>query len=409
VLSTKFRNHGNKLYKKKKYAEALEYFNKSLCYAEKIDSKEATLCFGSRSIVYVNLGLPEQCKDNILLASIPGSPSEKMELFHSRQEKYDEMMRRKKDPVKDFFKLSYPAHENIPFLANCIELQTTKKYGRGLYATQDIDAGGVIAVEKPIMRAIFEDGYYIRCINCLESKSMNLMPCSGCTCGMFCSRKCQDEAMEHYHQIECSQMTECERGPLNAEIFPSLSRIVLQSIKIAGGLEKLRAICANKSLRQKTFVDYDLRQENNPSLELNQLLTAFGHLTIRSLKANNGTMKWMASDGWIHLFPLRLVWSSQTEKKAIKLILKTIVDICYNQLFQRKELKKTRTRKKVPESEDNKDDSMSRHFGTGLNILNGYVNHSCMPNIYRIPMDIGLVYITLAPIKKGEQIFTSYG
>jgi len=402
-----FCKQGYQLYQQKKHTEALLYYNKALCHARKIDSEEAALVFANRSIVYLDLELPEECLENIDLARHAGYPDKK--ILDMRKDKCFEMIEKNnsaetKDPVKDFFKLSYPSHEKLPFLANCIEMRKDQIYGRGLYATQDLKPGDVIAVDEPVMKSLFMNGIYKRCTNCLEVKNMNLLPCKSCVSAMFCSKKCQREANEKFHKFECPCIDILPRETLNDEILLTLFRTILQAKHAAGGLDKLKAICTNRKLQTKTFFDYDLSKDKNTSLELNQLLSAISQLSVKCGKPDFGVVKSKAIANWIFHPPLSSIWQSTKNKEDLKLVIIALVDIFWNPLIESFE--------DFMNSSKNFN-TMNQHaeasFGSGLNLVKNYFNHSCSPNVYMVPMGERNVFITLAPIKKNEQIFNCYG
>jgi len=398
------RKKGNQLYANAKFIDALICYNEALCYAEKIDSKEAALVFANRSVVYMNLGLPEQCLKNIELARNAGYPAEKMESLNNREKKCHEMIAQKdpaakeeaKDPVKDFFKLSYPAHEKIPYLANCVEMRENKKYGRGLYATQDLKPGDVIAAGEPVAKALFRNGYYKRCTNCVEVKSMSLMPCSSCVSAMFCSKKCQGEAMEKFHQFECPHKNSFAYDTDQEKDFTIIVRLFAEARYAAGGLDKLKAICSDKKIQQKTFFDYDLSKNNNPSLEINQLLAAIGQISsINICKPVNPLKKTMVEE-YISKQPFRSAWKTPDEKEAVKKILMPLCDIRAKPLYD--------------VDRDmillmNPDDI---YFGNwkSLSIFN--FNHSCSPNVSPVLVGNQTVYIVDYPIKKDGAILQCY-
>jgi len=396
------RKEGNQLYQQKKYTEALVCYNKALCYAKKIDSKEAAFCFANRSAVYLELKLPEACLENIELARNAGYPAEK--ILDTRKDKCREMIDTK-DPaeeytrttIRDFFKLAYPAHEKLPSLANCIEMRDNKKFGRGFHATQDLKAGEVIAVSEPVMKALFMNGIYKRCTNCLKMKSMNLMPCSGCVSAMFCSKECQNEAMEKFHQFECAHLDSLSHED---DDFPSLSRTFLEARHAAGGLDKLKALCFDKKLRQKTIFDYDLSKDNNPSLELNQLKAAL------SIDVYHSRIAGVREFEWINQQPMRSAWRTLKEKEDIKQILMRLYPVYWCPVLEpmdeliRSESLLNHTAKSV---------IVNRSFGTALNLMTDYIYHSCSPNVSIIQMEVGFAIVTFTPIMEGEPIFACYG
>lgn len=137
-LSIKFCKEGNQLFKKSRYFEALECYNKSLCYAEQ--QREFAMAYGNRSAVYMTVKEHQLCLDNIRMAHEAGytihTTSNKTTL-QLREEKCKNMLQ--SSLAKDcwsFFKLSYPAHEKIPFIVNCLDLDKNEKYGRHIITNQ---------------------------------------------------------------------------------------------------------------------------------------------------------------------------------------------------------------------------------------------------------------------------------
>jgi len=110
ALSDELRKQGNQLYKQNKFIEALELYNKALCYAEK--TSNSSFAYANRSAVYFALKLPKQCIENIGLARSTDYPLEDDKKLQERNEQCLKMMieEEEEDP-RDFFKLSYPAHE----------------------------------------------------------------------------------------------------------------------------------------------------------------------------------------------------------------------------------------------------------------------------------------------------------
>jgi hypothetical protein len=81
------------------------------------------------------------------------------------------------DPEKDprnFFKLSYQANPKIPFIVDCLEMREDEKYGRGIYATCDLNAGDVIAIEEPFFLETLSTNRH--CMNCNRSNMLSLIP-----------------------------------------------------------------------------------------------------------------------------------------------------------------------------------------------------------------------------------------
>lgn len=175
-----FRNVGNEEYQEGKFLNAIHSYNESLCDA--ITENELALAYGNRSAVYFELKLYKECIENIQLAVKHNYPKIKLPRLMERKEKCKNFLDKFGDVApnqnaKDFFKLSHPPHPKIPFIVDCIEVRVDEKYGRGLYATKDLDHGDIIAIETPIMNILYDVARYDHCCNCLKVNNFNLIPC----------------------------------------------------------------------------------------------------------------------------------------------------------------------------------------------------------------------------------------
>lgn len=89
--SEKCRIAGNKVFKKKKFELALDYYNRSLCYAP-AGSRDLALGYGNRSAVYCEMGWYALAIENIKLARENGFPAERMAYLDDREEKCRKLM-----------------------------------------------------------------------------------------------------------------------------------------------------------------------------------------------------------------------------------------------------------------------------------------------------------------------------
>lgn len=134
----------------------------------------------------MDLKLYDEALMNIQWAKENGYPAEKLAKLNEREQKCKELKEKlqldqENDPW-DFFKLSYPPNPKIPFIVNSLEMKETKKDQRGIYTTEDLKPGDIIAIDK----AIFYNSYhigdeftprYLHCCNCMKTNKMNLIPC----------------------------------------------------------------------------------------------------------------------------------------------------------------------------------------------------------------------------------------
>lgn len=139
VASVHFREAGNIQYKERRFFEALENYNKSLMFAP-LKSDSMALAYANRSAVYLTVKEYDLCVENIKLARDHGYPKEKFQTLIDREDKCKNLMElHKTNPDNNpwnFFKLSYPANEKIPFIVNCLELVKSEHTGQGVVTNQ---------------------------------------------------------------------------------------------------------------------------------------------------------------------------------------------------------------------------------------------------------------------------------
>ena len=181
-IANEARVTGNSRFQAKNWLYALNHYNRSIAFAK--SKNVAALAFGNRSAVYFAIQLYKECLENIQLARENGYPANKMSKLNERESKCKELMDeskdKKTDTLWDFFQLSYPANEKIPWVVDCVEMRRTEKFGRGIYAKQDLKAGEIICVEDAFFNYTYKEeiyNTYFHCYNCFKSKKMNLIPC----------------------------------------------------------------------------------------------------------------------------------------------------------------------------------------------------------------------------------------
>lgn len=240
VQSKKLRLKGNALFTSDTdLSKALDLYNQSICWAEDA-SEEMAIGFANRSAVYFEWEKYDACLENIDLAVKAGCPERLMDKLNQRKADCIENMNPVKDKndandrntgvigidhlclkMKDFNrlkskhfcfdvdetrcepKLSLEANPKIPFIANCLEMKTNPQKGRHIITREELKPGQIISIEKPFLTSLEKEHRYRKCANCFAENFMNLIPCTSCTCTMYCSQKCLNEAAAGYHQFEC--------------------------------------------------------------------------------------------------------------------------------------------------------------------------------------------------------------
>lgn len=131
-ISASLQIEGNLLVEDGKLFEALELFNKSLCYAQ--SNSDISSAYECRSVAYLKAKEYHLCADNIELARKYCDNIDRIDVLSNRKKKCDELtgydQRKVDDDPWNFFKLSYKPNDKIPCVVDCLELHNNKKFGR---------------------------------------------------------------------------------------------------------------------------------------------------------------------------------------------------------------------------------------------------------------------------------------
>lgn len=175
----KFRIIGEEKFGKGANYGALCSYNQSLLCSKKCEAKQLmALTYGLRSTVYFKVNQYERCLNNINLAKLseyPAHQHSKLELLENHCR--DSILKQQQHPVEDprnFFKLSYPANQKIPFIVNCLELREDQNCQLGIFTKHNLKAGDIIAIEEPVFN--FMDSFFALCSNCTKQNMLNLIP-----------------------------------------------------------------------------------------------------------------------------------------------------------------------------------------------------------------------------------------
>lgn len=154
------RVRGNQFYSKKNFLDALESYNQSLCFAE-LASSTIGIAYANRSAVYFELQLYKNCLSNIEMARENHYPQENLEKLNKREALCFEMinnnLRSKREDEQignEHFNLSYKPNENLPFIADCLELKSDEKFGRYIATKRPLKPGDVVCIEEPFSQVI---------------------------------------------------------------------------------------------------------------------------------------------------------------------------------------------------------------------------------------------------------------
>lgn len=85
----------------------------------------------------------------------------------------DEDYERNNAQLNDFFKLSYPANPKLPFVVDCLEQNDIDDKSKGVFATRDLKAGDILAIEDPFGFCFIVN---LGCCVCMKFNKLNLIP-----------------------------------------------------------------------------------------------------------------------------------------------------------------------------------------------------------------------------------------
>lgn len=184
--SDSLRKEGNKFFAEKLFYNAMLKYNESLCFAES-SSEMLGLAYANRSAIYFEMKLFEKCLRNISLAKQNQYPEKNIEVLQKREVKCLTSLKQTSDKISsdvhNFFKLSYPSHEKLSFIADCLELKCNTTYGRHIVTNKNLKVGDIVAIEEPFCKIVQNRFNQQICSWCFDSNLLDLIPCNMCTNG----------------------------------------------------------------------------------------------------------------------------------------------------------------------------------------------------------------------------------
>lgn len=396
------RNAGNKFYSEHKFLDALIKYNESLCHAP-VESEALGLAYANRSAVYYELRLYEKSLRSIQLAKANGYPVKNFAMLDRRAERCLEQIELGSDAMKDeenpydFVKLSHEPNPRLPFVSNCLELRKDNKFGRYIVTNVDLHVGQIVAIEKPHFRVIKSDSRYEscdelnkfkRCVFCLSDNHFDLIPCDECTSTMFCSEKCQCEALASFHNFECLISAHL----LKSGIMQMAMRVFFQALNIFDGLiEDIERFLESKVTSSVSYYDFDFSSWSDSNV------MDKNHLTI--LYCLSKSNRYDESDSPRILLMrhpiLAEIWNNH--------------EAFITKFFQRiLQIGDSNFHGISGWSQNTLHENSPKMIGIGCYPFISLVNHSCAPNVNRIYVENKMFLLVERPIKAGEQLFDCY-
>ena len=206
------------------------------CFIKINDRQEAESCINQSMQLLFKCNLDEKTKlkyrkileqaknDALAIKRKPKTTPE------TSYEKFKEKMSMLSDP-----------HEKIPCASNALDLKYDEKFGRHVVATRDIKIGELLVKEKFYSTHLTKNEVMRHCWHC-GNVVYSSIPCPDCAYAMFCSEKCQQEAWNEYHDIECKLARKLEvrdtLNGVNGMLF--CTKTLMKILREVGGIELLK-------------------------------------------------------------------------------------------------------------------------------------------------------------------------
>ncbi|XP_063703663.1 SET and MYND domain-containing protein 4-like [Culicoides brevitarsis] len=398
AASTYARNKGNEFFKAMDFVSAMDWYNRSICFAP-ADSENVGMGYANRSAIFLRSGFYKFCLENIELALDNKYPTHLHEKLENRRKECLERMKKSEDMLEKFDSeynppsLSYKPKKNIPFMIDDLEFEESPEFGHLIRTKRDLKPGDILIIEKPFFKHVVNDLEFKRCANCLKQNYMNLFPCSRCTRAMFCSKNCQSEADKRFHQYECKIidgiffLNELHLGtPVATPI-----RIALKAITLFDNPQNLQTLIEQSVDKSELFL-----------LDFNNLTEELQFRTTYALATNESKRR--IFEIFDFAVECAILWHLLNQFTDLPLLLKTkdCEDLFLNVLyhFYLSSIINGQALGHVIDGEE---------YGVAVFPFSSIVNHSCIPNVAKIFDNDTIIMYARRPIKAGDQLFDSYG
>ncbi|XP_037030348.1 histone-lysine N-methyltransferase ASHR1-like [Bradysia coprophila] len=370
-LAESYQQKGN-------FAQALENFNLCLCYAP----AKSKLIFDSltnRSKIYYKVKQYGRVLDNLNWAkeikSMENGCTDLMEMLTTCKEEISRGTTAAN--ATDFFQLTLPINERLPFVSACLELKQNEIYGRYFTTNKDLSPGDVIVAEEPFFKVVDSTVCHLRCCICCSTNLYSLIPCDNCSGAMFCSYECKSSSI---HGRECEPAG--KRMDTLEEYM--LQRMFYQAMEVCGGsMDELKALVSSEA-EHKTILDFDFRHCTD-DVNKRKIILAVSGLDKRDPGSTETYSRYQ-----------KIIDRLSTETAATDDFLENYLVRCLQSLTV----------------------NFFHFFWSAVNeakpkgfllcALSAFFSHSCDPNVEKVDVDNRLVFVAKRPIKAGEQLNMCY-
>lgn len=353
--------------------EVMEECNASLRFAEN-GSENVLIAITNRSECFLHLGMFTKCMADMEAVKMANCPKKLEPILKKHQTLCTQKMLLTEELNLPRPKLSFKAHSNIPFFANCLEIKHNEKFGYHVIANDDIDVGRTVVVEESFTSCTLSSPL-IGCATCQKTR-MNFIPCDKCSTVVFCNNECKNKNFFHIH--ECGISTD-DLGPVKL-IVQTILMAISHFVTVQHLMEFVRLTNSVESVMPESIID--AKSKYQMFLKLH---TTFPNHAIPNDYVNQ------AKEAFLHLIRLSAIKKYFTEESQQRFLMHLVLQHTII-------------------AEKNGFTSLQNKIQRLLiiNTASSLFNHSCVPNLFNMATHAIQVCITVRPIKKGEQLFVAY-
>lgn len=383
AVAVKKREEGNVYFNQSDFVHAIERYNESLCYAEN-GSEHLALAYANRAACFLKLRFCKEALEDIASSKKAGYPAHSIPKLDRRKADCLKMMREEGSRSYEHeAKLSFEADEQFPCTANVLKVERNSTNGNySIVAREDIDAGRTVVVESTTK--LLHQHYGSHCNVCLKEEFCTLIPCQKCAVAMFCSPECQGSFL---HESECGLRINSDIHVNNESM--DILRSILKAIHLFPSADELI-----------NFVEETLATEELPDSLLNNRskYRAFLKQRIGRKFIDIVVLGTHAYCVYIEMLKIPVVKQMFTAEKHRRFLMHLIghhFQVHHHNLIAPKSTSKTN----IPGYA-----TVYSYVG----VMSRYFNHSCYPHVLMLADGMAnSVYVTVRPIKKGEEVFTA--
>lgn len=364
--STKLRMQGNFKFRLDQWPEAMDLYNRSLCYAE-VGTNNVPLAYANRSACFFYMKMYDESLADIVMAKKANISKHLIPKLEHRERLCHQLRGTVKTPSNDLCKLSYESDTKFPCMANVIKINYNQDFGRHLIAQQDTPAGQTILLEDSYVIAR-EDGKLV-CQTCYRANA-NFIACERCPDTIFCNTKCMNR--NPTHKWECGTFFGMVKIDIKFQI-----RAVLIAIDTFGKVEELM-----------NFV------ESTPREDPQKLVTSL----------HNAKLKYH------FFFKLQKLEPISSELLLdIGTLYRSVIEFPkIGALFNTVKKQRFLMHLVAHHSLVTANNSIGNSSNITITNIHSLLSHSCAPNVLNYPAGNQRFTMTIRQVKKGEQLFMNY-